>query len=375
MFRIGFDAKRLFHNFTGLGNYSRTLAANLATYYPEHAYFLFTPKVKPRDETHFFENDPLFSVQTPRGKFAPMWRIRGMIKDLQKLDIELYHGLSNELPIKIQHTGIKTVVTIHDLLFKQFPQQYKAIDRSIYNGKFQYACQHADRIVAISEATKRDIIHYYSVPPEKIEVIYQSCHERFMQTRSESTVRSVLAKYGLPKEFLLYVGSIVERKNLLGVIKAMERVPSSLQLPLVVVGGGKGYYRNKVKAYIASRKLQNKLFFVQPSTKELTVLYQQASIFLYPSFGEGFGIPILEALFSKTPVITSNISSLPEAAGPASYLVDPADVDAIAHGIEGILTDEDFRTQMIEKGYLHAQQFRGEPLTHQLMSLYESILD
>lgn len=375
MFRIGFDAKRLFHNFTGLGNYSRTLVANLATYYPEHAYFLFSPKIKPREETHFFENDPLFSVQTPRGKFAPLWRMRGMVKDLKKQRIQLYHGLSNEVPLKIQHTDVKTVVTIHDLLFKRFPQQYKAIDRSIYNGKFKYACEYADRIIAISEATKQDIIHYYSIPPEKIEVIYQSCHERFMQTRSDSTVQSVLSKFGLPTDFLLYVGSIIERKNLLGIIQAMERLPASLRLPLVVVGGGKGYYRNKVKAYITSKRLQEKVFFIRPNTKELTVLYQQAAVFLYPSFGEGFGIPILEALFSKTPVITSNVSSLPEAAGPGAFLVDPADVDAIAHGIEGILNDEEFRNQMVEKGYLHAQQFRGEPLTHQLMSLYENLID
>ncbi|MEZ4994316.1 MAG: glycosyltransferase family 1 protein [Saprospiraceae bacterium] len=374
MFRIGFDAKRLFQNFTGLGNYSRTLVANLAAYYPEHAYFLFTPKIPPREETHFFQNDPLFSVQTPHGKFAPLWRMRGMIKDLQKQRIQLYHGLSNEIPLKIQQTNIKTVVTIHDLLFKRFPGQYKAIDRSIYNGKFQYACQHADRIVAISEATKRDIIHYYSIPPEKIEVIYQSCDERFMQTRSESTVQAVLDTYGLPRNYLLYVGSIIERKNLLGVIKAMERLPAPLQLPLVVVGGGKGYYRNKVKSYIASRRLQNKIFFVRPDLNELAVLYQQASIFLYPSFGEGFGIPILEALFSKTPVITSKFSSLPEAAGPSSYQVDPADIDAIAQGMEGILNDDDFRKQMVEKGYLYAQQFRGEPLTHQMMSLYETML-
>jgi glycosyltransferase involved in cell wall biosynthesis len=374
MFRIGFDAKRLFHNFTGLGNYSRTLVSNLATYYPEHAYFLFTPKVSPREETHFFENDPLFSVQTPRGKFAPLWRMRGMVKDLKRQRIQLYHGLSNEIPLKIQQTGVKTVVTIHDLLFKRFPQQYKAIDRNIYNGKFQYACRHADRIVAISEATKRDISFYYSIPPEKIEVIYQSCDERFMQTRSSSTVQSVLRTYGLPQNYLLYVGSIIERKNLLGVIRAIEQVNPELRLPLVVVGGGSGYYRNKVRAYINSRRLQQQVFFVQPRANELPVLYQQASIFLYPSFGEGFGIPILEALFSKTPVITSNVSSLPEAAGPSAYLVDPADVEAITHGIEGILNDEDFRRQMVEKGYLHAQQFRGEPLTHQMMGLYEALL-
>ncbi|PHN00875.1 glycosyltransferase family 4 protein [Flavilitoribacter nigricans] len=375
MFRIGFDAKRLFNNFTGLGNYSRTLVANLATYYPEHAYFLFTPKLKPQEETHFFQNDPLFSVQTAKGKFAPLWRMSGIIKDLKKQEIQLYHGLSHELPLKIQQTKIKTVVTIHDLLFKRFPNQYAAIDRNIYNGKFRYACHYADRIVAISEATKRDIIQYYSIAPEKIQVIYQSCHERFMQTKSHSTIQRVLDRYQLPAEYLLYVGSIIERKNLLGIIKAMELLRPSFQLPLVVVGGGKGAYRNKVKNYIAARHLQDRIHFIQPESSDLPALYQQASIFLYPSYGEGFGIPILESLFSKTPVITSKVSSLPEAAGPDAYLVDPGNIEAIRDGIEGILSDDQFREQMIEKGYIYAQQFRGEPLTHQMMGLYQELLD
>lgn len=375
MFRIGFDAKRIFNNFTGLGNYSRTLVANLTTYYPEHAYFLFTPKVKPREETHFFQNDPLFSVQTAKGRFAPLWRMRGIIRDLQKHKIQLYHGLSHELPLKIQHTNIKTVVTVHDLLFKQFPNQYKAIDRKIYNGKFRYACQHADRIVAISQATKRDIVKYYSIDPKKIEVIYQSCHERFMQDKSQSTIQEVQERYQIPSEYLLYVGSIIKRKNLLGIIKAMELLRPSSQLPLVVVGGGKGRYRNKVRHYIESKKLQDRIFFIQPESIDLPALYQQASIFLYPSFGEGFGIPILEALYSKTPVITSNTSSLPEAAGTDSYLVDPNSIESISEAIEGILGDDQFRNQMVEKGYLYAQQFRGEPLTHQMMSLYTGLLD
>ena len=376
MFRIGFDAKRLFNNFTGLGNYSRTLLANLATYYPEHAYFLFTPKIKVREETHFFQNDPLFSVQMPKNKFAPLWRTRSMVKDLQKHNIQLYHGLSHELPLHIAEKKIRSVVTIHDLLFKHFPHQYAAIDRRIYDGKFRYACRQADSIVAISEATKRDIVQYYGIDPQKIEVIYQSCHERFMVTKSQSTIQQTLLRHGLPSEYLLYVGSVIERKNLLGVIKAVESLSPGFQLPLVVVGGGKGAYRDKVKNYISARRLQHKVFFINPLSSELPALYQQAAVFLYPSFGEGFGIPILEALFSKTPVITSRLSSLPEAAGPSSYLLDdPSAPLAIAQGIEGILGDEQFRNQMIEKGYVYAQRFRGEPLTHQMMALYESILD
>lgn len=373
MLRIGYDAKRLFNNFTGLGNYSRTLLKNLATYYPENAYFLYSPKVKKNEETHFFLNSALYNVQVPESGMPAYWRTWGVKSSLKKHKIQLYHGLSHEIPRKITKSEIKSVVTIHDLIFKRYPEQYKWVDRQIYDSKFRYACRNANKVVAISESTKKDIIDFYQISSEKIKVIYQSCHERFMQEKGPKVLQSVIEKYALPSTFLLYVGSIIERKNLLGIAKAMAQLPKDILLPLVVVGKG-GPYQKKVMDYIQNQDLQTYFFFIQPEFEDLPALYQKANIFLYPSFNEGFGIPILEALFSRTPVITSNISSLPEAAGPDSYLIDPSQPEEIAEAIESILSDTAKRESMTQKGYEYAQKFKGEALTKQMMDLYMGIL-
>ncbi len=195
-----------------------------------------------------------------------------------------------------------------------------------------------------------------------------------MQERSPKTIESTLRRYKLPSDYLFYVGSVIERKNLLGIVQALEQLPSDLQLPLVVLGEGKAY-KQRVLDYIAQKGLEKQVIFIKADFEDMPALYQQARVFLYPSYYEGFGIPVLEALFSRTPVITSNVSSLPEAGGPHACLVDPAKPEAIAAGIEKILTDAAYRQNMIERGYEHAQQFRGEELTEQLMDLYESMLN
>ena len=372
MYRIGYDAKRLFNNFTGLGNYSRTLLRNLADDYPEHAYLLYTPKLLKNEETHFFLNSALFHVHQPQTRLKALWRLSGIKKDLKKHKIELYHGLSHEIPLGIQKTGIKSIVTIHDLVFKKYPSYYPWIDRQIYDFKFRYACHHADRIVAISESTKADIIHYYGIEPEKIEVIYQSVHERFMQKKPPKAIEGVLRKYQLPADFFLYVGSITERKNLLNVVKALPLLPASLRLPLVVIGKG-DRYKAKVQAYLKEKRLEKQVFFIQIDFDDLPVLYQQAAVFVYPSYYEGFGIPLMEALFSRTPVITSNVSSLPEAGGPGASLIDPDQSEAIAEALEELLQDSDLRQRKIDMGYEYAQQFRGTLLSRKMMDLYKSV--
>lgn len=373
MYRIGFDAKRLFNNFTGLGNYSRTLLRNLAEFYPDNAYFLYTPRVVKNEETQFFLNSPLYHVQLPKGQPKAYWRSWGVQRDLRKHKIQLFHGLSHEIPFGINKSKIKSVVTIHDLVFKHYPAHFPWLDRQIYDSKFRYACKNADKIIAISESTKKDIIEFYNIPAEKIEVIYQSCHERFMQEKSPKAIEAVLKKYQLPADYFFYVGSLIERKNLLGIVQALELLPNDLKLPLVVIGDGKAY-KLKVQEYIARKGLQKQVIFIKADFDDMPALYQQARIFIYPSVYEGFGIPVLEALFSQTPVITSNISSLPEAGGANSCLVDPTQPEQIAEGVQKILRDDAFRKNMVEKGFDYAQQFKGEPLTEQLMALYESLL-
>ncbi|MCB0583664.1 MAG: glycosyltransferase family 4 protein [Phaeodactylibacter sp.] len=373
MLRIGYDAKRLFNNFTGLGNYSRTLLSNLVEYYPDNAYFLYSPKITRNDETHFFLNSALFNVQLPKRGSGAYWRSFGVKRDLRKHKIQLYHGLSHEIPFGLEKSNIRSIVTIHDLIFERFPEHYPFFDRKAYRLKYRYACRHADHIVAISESTKQDIVEFYGIAPEKISVIYQSCHERFMVEKSQRTFEGVRRRYQLPEKYLLTVGAITERKNLLGMVRALELLPESCCLPLVVVGQGKRYLA-RVQAFVRKSGLEHLVHFAPVSFDDLPSVYQRASVFLYPSFYEGFGIPILEALFSRTPVVTSSVSSLPEAAGPGAYLANPGDPAEIAAGIEKILSDESYRNELAEKGHAHAQQFRGEPLSHKMMDLYKKVV-
>lgn len=372
MLNIGFDAKRLFNNFTGLGNYSRTLLSDLGTNFPEERYFLYTPKVKKVPATNFFLNSPGYQVSMPKGKQKLLWRSLGVKNMLRKHEIDVFHGLSHEIPIGIQKTGIKSVVTIHDLIFKHYPKQYKAIDNFIYNAKFKYACQNADRVVAISESTRKDITHFYGIDPEKIEVVYQSCSDQFKNKWSEKKIQGVVEKYRLPQEFILYVGSVIERKNLLNIVKALAGLSNDLSPHLVVVGQG-GSYKQKVQEYLAEQGMENQVSFITPVFEDIPGLYQRASLFVYPSVYEGFGIPVIEALFSNTPVVTSNVSSLPEAGGPDTLQVDPYSVEALAEAIEKGLTDESLRQTMISKGYAYVQRFDGDEAARQMMEIYRRL--
>ncbi len=378
---IGFDAKRAFHNKTGLGHYSRTLIHSLANFHPEHQYYLFNPK--PSSFFKFAENNIHEVGPTgPLNKiFRFAWRSSWVKKDLQKLKIDLYHGLSHEIPRGIQETGVKSVVTIHDLIHERYPDQYKSIDVKIYSQKFRYACKHADKVIAISEQTKQDIREFYKTPAEKIVVCYQSCNPAFGESVSDEQKKSIRERYNLPDKFFLNVGSIIERKNLLGICKAMFLLRYDLDIPLVVIGDG-GDYKEQVKDFIRQNGLERKIIFLSEhptakasrsfqSAEDFPAIYQSAIAMIYPSFFEGFGIPVLEALWSRLPVITSNVSCLPEAGGEGAYYVNPHHAEEIAAGMKKIYSDDKFANLMRNKGWEHAQNFSQAKCADRVMKVYQ----
>jgi glycosyltransferase involved in cell wall biosynthesis len=371
--KIGFDAKRLFNNSTGLGNYSRTLVSNMIKYFPENEYILFSNKISNKYTQNL--NLDKTKIVLPKNYFNPFWRSFGISKEIEKEKVDIYHGLSNEIPFNLKKA--KSVVTIHDLIFKIYPKTYPFFDRITYETKFKFSCQQSDKIIAISESTKRDIIKFYGIPEEKIEVIYQTCNRIFFDEQQIADFGNMKEKFRIPNEYLLYVGSVIERKNLLGIINSYSILPKDLQIPLVVVGNSKGKYAENVRKEVRRLKLENKILWLNnvENPLELKMLYQNAQIFLYPSKYEGFGIPIIEALLSKVPVITSNISSLPEAAGSDSILVNPEKIEEIANAIKIVLMQTDLRTKMIENGNNFAREkFNERKLTEELEKLYSKMI-
>ncbi|MEL6590813.1 MAG: glycosyltransferase family 1 protein [Bacteroidota bacterium] len=372
--KIGFDAKRAFQNFTGLGNFSRTLLDSLQTHFPQYEYHLYAPRLKQHPRTDFLFEER-FSLHTTDSPFKSFWRSRGMLSDLQRDKIDLFHGLSHELPFGIHRQQTRSVVTIHDLIFYPHPEQYGAWDRRVYHRKFRYACQNADHVVAISESTRRDIEHYYGVDPARISVIYQTCSAHFYQETSFGERRAVAQKHSLPEQFFLYVGSVIERKNIGLIFEAIRNWPRRAEAPkLVVIGGGGSYYR-KMKAEADLSPFRDRIIWLQDvAFSEFPAIYQQANALIYPSYYEGFGLPVLEACATGLPAITTTRSSLPEAGGAGSLYIEPDDVDALIEAMQRILHESDLREEMIQLGREHAAGFTAARAAAQYMEIYESLI-
>lgn len=364
--KIAFDAKRFFHNTSGLGNYSRDLVRILSEYEPDNEYLLLNKNKSERGK-EILEHSNVKFIPTSKGKFSRQLR---MGKDAQKQNADIFHGLSGELPLKWDKQPIKKIVTIHDLIFVRYPQYYSFFDRKIHFWKFKKAADMADKIIAISEQTKRDIIDYLKIPENKIEVIYQGCHKAFKEEQSQELIQASKDKFNLPERFILNVGTIEDRKNLLNVVKAIH----GTNIPLVVVGRKTKYYQ-KIESFLKKNKMEKQVLFLEGvSMDELAAIYKLADIFVYPSFFEGFGIPIIEALFSKTVVVTSNTSCLPEAGGKYSVYIDPKNELDIRAKIKFLWENESERKRREEKGFEFVQKFNDEPIAKELMHLYQKII-
>jgi glycosyltransferase involved in cell wall biosynthesis len=376
MTNIGFDAKRVFTNSTGLGNYARSLLLGLAKEDQENNFSLslYSPNLEENDRSKSFFNHPKFELKTANSFFKSAWRSRGILKDLEKDEIQIYHGLSQELPFGIHKTEITNVVTAHDIIFRKYPNQYATTDRLMYHRKCQYAFQKGQHIIAISEATKKDIIEEYQIDENKIEVIYQSCDSIFKRKASAIEKASIRKKYNLPDQFILSVGSVIERKNLFNVVKAIQSAEKDLIPPLLIVGNGKSY-KTKILKYIEKHELTKKVRFLENvSNEDLSVLYQQASFLVYASIYEGFGIPIIEALSSGIPVISSNISSMPEAVGKGGLLIDPLNIEDIKNKMEMLSNDQQLRYNLVKESHQHLKKFEIQQISQKYLEFYRKII-
>ena len=377
---IGYDAKRAFCNNTGLGNYSRMVIGGVAERDTEVV--LYTPRRRGRHE-HYFDEKGRVKVRQPQGLWhlAPaLWRSVAIGGRLGKDGVDLFHGLSHELPYGIPK-GVKKVVTMHDLIVFRHPEYFKPIDRLIHRVKMRHACEGADVVVAISEQTKADLITMLHVDEAKIRVVYQSCDPLFWHWCQQVTVgedmsiemRSARLKYGLPERYVLCVGTVEPRKNQAVVVRAMGSLPDDVAL--AVVGRSRSGYGEVVRKVAEECGVARRVFFIEGAAfADFPALYAGAVASVYMSRFEGFGIPVLEAMCCDTPVVTSSVSSMPEAGGEAALYAEPDDVATVAKHLRRLMEDRDFRAECVEKGRLQREKFAPEKVTEEMLKLYRTLL-
>ncbi len=370
---IAFDAKRVFHNARGLGNYSRDTVRLLTTFYPENNYFLFNPKVNSKMQFSVAGNTREVIPHSALGKLFPsLWRTKGMCKEIKSCNIDLYHGLSQELPWGIERTGAKSVVTMHDAIFMRYPELYSTTYRKIFIKKNIHACKVADRIIAISEQTKQDLIHFFDADERKIDIVYQGCNNIFREPVSQEYKRDIRVKYNLPEQFILYVGAIEKRKNAGMIVEAIHR--KNIDIPLVIVGAPTDYTK-EVRMLVRKYGLEKQVFFVHNvENADLPPFYALSLLFVYPSIFEGFGIPVLEAICTGTPVITSRGTCFEEVGGPDTIYVNPLDAYELGDSICKVLNDTYLRNNMIDQGLVFSKKFTDEQIAQNLVNVYLKLL-
>ncbi|MCP9764809.1 glycosyltransferase family 4 protein [Lacihabitans soyangensis] len=368
--RIGYDAKRAFCNNTGLGNYSRFIIENILNFKDENIDIVaYTPKTK----EGYFETFPKEKILLPQKKLlSSIWRLHFIKKDIKAKALDIFHGLSSEIPIFVNWKNTKTVVTVHDLIFLKYPQYYKYFDALIYKLKYKYACHKADKIIAISQQTKNDIIEHFGIPENKIEVIYQSIQDIYRKEISESERNIITNKYKLQKPFILSVGTLEPRKNQLNIVKAFHQL-NDKNLELILVGRGKKY-KDEIIAYIENNKIENIKVLSEVKTEDLPAIYQSCLTFIYISSYEGFGIPIVEALASQKSIIAAKGSCLEEAAGEGAIYIEPDNINQITEAVKAMSNNEDLRRKLARKGQEHLKNFDSDLLISKVMKVYKSLL-
>ena len=372
---IGYDAKRAVSNGTGLGNYCRTLLNDLGTIDTTDSFRLYVPDLGHDDLRSQLDMPRNMSFVTPANKLVKplrsLWRIKGIVNNLKRDGVDIYHGLTGELPLGLSEAGIKSVVTIHDLIFMRCPEYYNPVDVAIYKWKFRNAIRQANRIIAISECTRRDIMELGEIDDSRIHVVYQSCDTRFRLQVSPEQKQDVRARYSLPKRYVLFVGTIEERKNALLAAQALPYLSDEIHLVLV---GRQTAYAKTITSFARQNGLANRIHMLSGvPTSDLYAIYQQAECFVYPSRYEGFGIPVIEAIQSRLPVIACTGSCLEEAGGPDNVYVDPDEPQEMAMAIKSITDNPDAARQIVTRSLDYIRRFENGNVAQEMLNVYRSL--
>ena len=370
---IYIDVSSAVHAKAGIGRYAGSLAQALIARKPDR-FALFYNRTRGSLPPEGLGSIP---ARTVRAGYKP-WRMAVWMGQLAGIgfnrlvpDVELFHATEHLLP---PLRGVPTVLTIHDMIFKMFPEHQKRLNYWYLNATMPLYCRKADAIVTVSESSKRDIVAHYGLDPARVNVIYEAAAPEFVPAAPEA-LDEVRRRYSLPERFMIHVGTIEPRKNLTRLIAALERLrEAGLIIPLLVVGG-KGWLYDEFFERLEQSNVRDDVHFpgFVPSA-DLPAIYSAASLAAVPSVYEGFGLPVLEAMACGTPVVSSGASSLPELGGEAARYFDPYDVEAMAEAIGEVWGDELLQGEMREKGLRQAAKFSWKRAAEETWAVYKSIL-
>lgn len=375
--RIGFDAIRALRNTTGLGNYARGVLRGLRQCQPALDIHLYAPDPG-RAEFADLAGELGATLHLPLRTVNPvsrtLWRTFRIGHAAATDQVQLYHGLTHEIPRDLPATRIPSVVSFHDLIYQKYPRYFPLVDRWSYRWRYRWSARHATALVAVSEQTRDDLVECYGVEPARIAVIPPARHPAFAIPVAAVARAAVREKYGLPAEFLFSLGTLEARKNHRTLIAALATLDAAGTLPLVLAGRDGGALKS-LQQEIAARGLAGRAtVLADVASTDLPALMQSATIFLYPSLVEGFGMPIVEALSSGTPVIASAGGCFVEAGGPGTRYVPSGDVDGWAAAIRQLAGDTAAIGRMRDAGRAWATRFDGDRLARQLVGVYDAVI-
>jgi glycosyltransferase involved in cell wall biosynthesis len=367
--RIGIDARLVFYHQAGIGQYILRLSQALAQIDRDDTFVIFKSR---KDRTPIVEqaNFKRQNMWTPSHHRFERW---AMSAELAPFALDVLHSPDFIPPA---WTRCPAVITMHDLAFMLYPR-FLTRESARYYGQVDVAARQADHIIAVSESTKRDTIRLLGVPETKITVISEAAHPLF-EPLAEDTARAfVRTRYNLSSEFILFVGTIEPRKNLPTLLRAFHRLREHYKSEAVLaMAGHRGWLVEEVDRVIAELQLGGAVRFLgNVQNEDLVYLYNAARLFVLPSFYEGFGLPPLEAMACGTPVIVSNVSSLPEVVGDAGLLINPEDVEGLTVAMWRALTDEKLRHELREKGCRRAQTFSWERAARETLNVYRRVAE
>jgi glycosyltransferase involved in cell wall biosynthesis len=367
---VAIDARKL-RDF-GIGTYIRNILVELHRHDLNTAYVVLG---RSRDCEYLGQLVPRFKVVAEDAEPYSLSEQVRIPWRLYREGARLVHEPHYVLP---PLTPCRSVVTIHDCIHLMFPQYLPSRAGHVYARTLMWtATRQAARILTVSEASKRDILRFFAIPADRVQVIYNAIDERFLTAPDEATTERVRQRYQLDHPFVLYVGNIKPHKNIERLIEAFgrSREDGPDKLKLVIIGDEVSKYPS-LRQMVHRHKLDKHVRFLGFQPQEtLASFYRLAGAFVFPSLYEGFGLPPLEAMACGTPVITSNVSSLPEVAGDAALLVDPYDVDALARAIVRVLSDQPLRDMLVARGLARAHQFSWAESVAKIRAAYADVLD